>query len=53
MYSMYKQGMFESGTERYDLVENGMFTEDEIKEYEKGNTSLTLEPFEQFHPNYY
>ena len=41
MYNMYTKGVFKTGTQGYDLVDNGFFTEDEIKEYEKGNTTLT------------
>ena len=41
MYNMYTQGMLKNGTQAYDLVTNGHFTEDEIKEYEKGNSTLT------------
>ena len=35
MYNMYTKGVFKTGTQGYDLVDNGFFTEDEIKEYEK------------------
>ena len=41
IYNMYTQGMLKNGTQAYDLVTNGHFTEDEIKEYEKGNSTLT------------
>ena len=41
MYKMYIDGMFKTGTQGYDLVQNGIFTEDEVKEYEKGNNTLT------------
>ena len=41
MYKMYIDGIFKTGTQGYDLVQNGIFTEDEVKEYEKGNNTLT------------
>lgn len=41
MYNMYIRGIFKTGTQSYDLVENGHFTEEEAKEYERGNTKLT------------
>ncbi len=41
IYAMYTQGILETGTESYDLVDNGYFTEEEIKEY--GNSKLVSE----------
>lgn len=40
IYDMYVQGILKTGTQDYDLVENGYFTEEKIKEYEKGNSEL-------------
>ncbi len=34
IYNMYVQGILETGTQDYDLVANGQFSEDQIKEYE-------------------
>ncbi len=41
MYNMYENGIFKTGSQGYDLVQNGIFTENEIKEYEKGSSTLT------------
>jgi len=41
MYNMYINGIFKTGTQSYDLVENVFFTEEQVKDYEKGNTKLT------------
>lgn len=37
---MYVQGILKTGTQYYDPIENGYFTEDKIKEYQKGNSEL-------------
>jgi len=41
MYNMYENGIFKTGSQGYDLVQNGIFTENEMKEYEKGSSTLT------------
>ncbi len=41
MYNMYTEGIFKKGNQSYDLVERGIFTEDEVREYENGNATLT------------
>lgn len=40
LYNMYTQGILKTGTQDYDLVENGLLTEEQVKEYEKGNSNL-------------
>ena len=40
LYNMYTQGILKTGTQDYDLVENGFLTEEQVKEYEKGNSNL-------------
>ncbi len=41
MHHMYTEGILQTGTQGYDLVQNGLFTEDQIQEYEKGDSTLT------------
>ena len=40
LYNMYNQGILKTGTQDYDLVKNGHFTEDQVKQYENGNSNL-------------
>ncbi len=40
IYNMYIQGILKTGTQDYDLVEQGLLTEAQIKEYENGNSKL-------------
>lgn len=40
MYNMYIQGILKTGTQDYDLVENGFLTENQVKEYANGNSTL-------------
>lgn len=40
IYNMYIQGILKTGTQDYDLVENGFLTENQVKEYANGNTKL-------------
>ena len=40
LYNMYTEGILKTGTQDYDLVENGLLTEEQVKEYEKGNSNL-------------
>lgn len=42
MNNMYTEGILKTGTQSYDLVENGFFTEDDVKEYEKGNMRINF-----------
>ncbi len=37
---MYTQGILKTGKQVYDLVQNGHFTEDQVKQYESGDTNL-------------
>lgn len=41
IYNMYVTGVLKTGTQDYDLVENGYFTENQVREYQKGSTELT------------
>lgn len=40
IYNMYIQGILKTGVQDYDLVEHGLLTEAQIKEYENGNLNL-------------
>lgn len=40
IYNMYIQGILKTGMQDYDLVEHGLLTEAQIKEYENGNSNL-------------
>lgn len=40
IYNMYVKGILKTGTQDYDLVENGYFTESQIEQYKKGNSEL-------------
>ncbi len=40
MYNMYIQGILKTGMQDYDLVENGLLEEDQVKEYSNGNRKL-------------
>ncbi len=44
MCDMYRQGIFKTGTESYDLVENGCITKEELAAYE-GNYESLLKDF--------
>ncbi len=38
---MYDNGILKTGNQSYDLVQNGHFTEEQVKEYEKGSSNLS------------
>lgn len=40
MYTMYINNQLKTGTQNYDLVENGIFTEDQIKNYMSGDSTI-------------
>lgn len=41
LHTMYVNGILKTGSQDYDLVANGYFTEEEAKKYEKGSSELT------------
>lgn len=41
IYQMYVKGDLKTGTQDYDLVENGFFTESQVEQYQKGSSELT------------
>lgn len=40
MYNMYERGIFKTGTDDYDLVENNNVTQEQLDGYANGNTTL-------------
>ena len=40
LHTMYVNGILKTGSQDYDLVANGYFTEEEAKNYEKGSSEL-------------
>lgn len=40
LYTMYTNNQLKTGTQNYDLVENGIFTEDQIKDYMSGDATI-------------
>lgn len=40
IYNMYVQDILKTGNASYDLVENGLITEEQAREYESGNSKL-------------
>ncbi len=41
MYEMYTKGILKTGTQSYDLVENGYITQEQLEKYSNGSKTLT------------
>lgn len=41
IYEMYVRGILKTGTQSYDLIENGCVTQEQLEQYSNGNTTLT------------